>query len=427
MLETSAPILLGGTRSSELEMTDPQESEFARIEALLVLRTRNLAALQREFDRRDRLLRDALERLGASSAQELAALRQRHDAAVDRALEAEFACAELRFAIDETRAQLTAAPATAAVGVKGAVGAVGAPTTAADTQALHARVAELEACEQQMRTRLQAVEQEKNAGRERTTALERELLDARARLEQGELALRGGAAERALNADDGSHDMLAGERAGLQWRLDEVELAWRSATTRARSAQARYDDVRDKLLAAQAECAELSLRTQARSTRALELEQGLAAKQQELTSLRAELTSLHHQHTVQADAFDAERRGFESQLRQVGGQVSGGDAQLLEALNAAQRRVNELESALPTSSRPVAAARVEPNPEAPEVRPEATPVTEALASERARRRNLAVTVRALQAASEAGEAVAPWIDELVQLLAEYGSLPPRSL
>jgi hypothetical protein len=409
MLETSAPILLGGARSSEPEVTDPQESEFARIEALLALRTRNLGTLQREFDRRDRLLREALERLGVSSGQELATLRQRHDAAIDRALEAEFACAELRFALDETRAQLTAAPTSAA------------PTATAvgtDTQVLRARVSELEQCEQQMRTRLHAVEQEKIASAERVTTLERELLDARTRLERSELTW---AQERSVQ--DGGQDALAGERAGLQLRLDEVERAWRSAAGRAHVAQVRHDETREKLVASQAERAELSLRVQASGARALELEQALAVTQQELTRLRAELTAVHHERTAQTEAFDAERHGFQAQLHQVGGQVSGGDAQLLEALSAAQRRVSELETAL--SSRPAPAPA---NSEAPETRPDVSPgpLVDALTAERAKRRKLAVTVRALQAASEAGEAIAPWIDELVDLLAEYTSLPPRT-
>ncbi|MEY4578197.1 MAG: hypothetical protein RL701_2900, partial [Pseudomonadota bacterium] len=67
MPEMSAPILLGSeTKAAEPETPEPRESEFARVENLLALRTRNLGSLQRELDRRDRLLRDALDRISTA-------------------------------------------------------------------------------------------------------------------------------------------------------------------------------------------------------------------------------------------------------------------------------------------------------------------------------------------------------------------------
>src|SRR5262245_11343941 len=86
----------------------PEELEVARLEGLLSTRSRDLSALRREFSRCDHLLREALERMATSSADELAALRRGYEAAVDRAVEAEFARAELTFTLDETRAQLGA-------------------------------------------------------------------------------------------------------------------------------------------------------------------------------------------------------------------------------------------------------------------------------------------------------------------------------
>jgi hypothetical protein len=61
-----------------------------------------------------------------------------------------------------------------------------------------------------------------------------------------------------------------------------------------------------------------------------------------------------------------------------------------------------------------------------DVRANATRLSDDLTRERARRRKMAVTVRALQAASESGESLGPWIEELLSLINEGTSLPPKS-
>jgi chromosome segregation ATPase len=61
-----------------------------------------------------------------------------------------------------------------------------------------------------------------------------------------------------------------------------------------------------------------------------------------------------------------------------------------------------------------------------DVRANATRLSDDLTRERTRRRKMAVTLRALQAASESGESLGPWIEELMSLINEGSSLPPKS-
>jgi len=213
MPQTPAPILLAGAaRSSEFETTEHEESEFARVESLLALRTRNLGTLQREFERRDRLLREALERLTARSSEELRALRQRHDAAARRAVEAELARAELRFELDEARAQLTAAEA------------IGAVSPLADTDRLRLRVAELQKVEEQLRAKLLLFEQERDSAQHRVLELERDLAKATEAPAPEPTAL--------VPPSATFGDALRGECSGLRARLEETERALERASER---------------------------------------------------------------------------------------------------------------------------------------------------------------------------------------------------
>ncbi|MEY4581403.1 MAG: hypothetical protein RL701_6106, partial [Pseudomonadota bacterium] len=408
---------------------------FARVENLLALRTRNLGSLQRELDRRDRLLRDALDRISTASAAEIASLRSRYDTAADRAVEAELARAELRFALDETRAQLTAAPHAGAV----------RPGT--DAPALYARVTELQQSEEQLKARLKQTERDRDAAAARNRDLERkaheasDLLGAATRQEH---AVRAAAASR--------EHALRGERAGLQARLSETERAWQSAQTRASQSpklDQRLKELETKLVEVTTERSEVTVLAHARAVRVLELEQALSLEQQQVRSLRAQITA----HTAQTEAHEVERERLQElvralEMREQRASASVQDASLAnetrdardayfnEQLADAARRIHELEAALlaktrdtspavpaaATSAAPAAPSRTLPPPP----RTEAGKLVEDLAKERARRRKLAVTVRALQAASESGEAVGPWIDDLVDILAEGGSLPPKN-
>ncbi|MET0389030.1 MAG: hypothetical protein ABW321_23855, partial [Polyangiales bacterium] len=288
MLETSASILhgsLGGEssrtksapsaaheplapHSSETESQEvAEELEFARIETLLALRARSLDTLQREFDRRDRRLREALERLATTSSDELVALRQGHEAAVKQALEAELARAELGFALDETRAQLTAAPGSrvaappaASPSVNGAL-AHGAHT-APITHGVHVAHAET---------------------------------------------------PRAPSRDEA----LRGERAGLVARLSETEQAFRSAEQRYGDLARRHDDTEARLLEARTESAELAVLAHARETRISELTQALAREQREVRDLRSQLAAVLAEQAAQSEASEDFLLSLEAPLREL--------------------------------------------------------------------------------------------------------------
>ncbi|HET6333168.1 MAG TPA: hypothetical protein VFG30_08145 [Polyangiales bacterium] len=113
-----------------------------------------------------------------------------------------------------------------------------------------------------------------------------------------------------------------------------------------------------------------------------------------------------------------------------------------EQLRQKDTKIEELEAALAAERQ----ARVAASPEGREaraaardtsvatlkgelidIRANATRLSDDLTRERVRRRKMAVTVRALQAATESGEAPGPWIEELISLINEgASSLPPKS-
>jgi len=135
---------------------EDEDLELARLESLLYARTQQSQTLSRELARCDRLLREALVRMPTLAGSELHALRRGYDAAVERAVEAEVARAELTFALDETRAQLTAAGPSAATDVR----QPGAP-------GVYARVAELEEAEGNLHARLVLAEQDRDSAQQR--------------------------------------------------------------------------------------------------------------------------------------------------------------------------------------------------------------------------------------------------------------------
>jgi hypothetical protein len=89
-----------------------------------------------------------------------------------------------------------------------------------------------------------------------------------------------------------------------------------------------------------------------------------------------------------------------------------------------ERRVQELEAMLAGRMAPRDTGLAALKGELVDVRANAARVADDLAKERARRRKLAVTVRAMQAAAESGENTAPWLDELIGILNEGASIPP---
>jgi hypothetical protein len=277
-----------------------------RLEALLFARTRSHSQLLRELERKDRLLREGLLRMSTSTSQEFSALRAGYDAAVARAIEAEVAKAELTFALDETRAQLTAAAPE--VGRSVGVGA---------------------------RDRATAV-YANGAGLIPPAADSRELAALRAQLEA-----------------------LRGERNGLQARMLEAENAWQAAhgltqkvNQRLSGAQTRVDELR-------AETAELTLLAQTRAARIVELTQASGLDQQEVRALRAQVATATAAQVAQSEAREADRSSWSERLGEHAEReqaawkaateaVARSESRLREFLGTLQQPLQELDVALDT-------------------------------------------------------------------------------
>jgi hypothetical protein len=211
------------------ELEAPSDQELARLEALLYTRTQHSRTISNELSRCDRLLREALDRIPSLASSELQALRRGYDAAVERAIEAEVARAELTFALDETRAQLTAAP------TPGASGAVVGQKAAAP--GVYARIAELEEVEGNLHARLVLAEQDRETTQQRTKELTREQVELNERVEL--LMARERALQDALDQRAAREHVLRAERNGVSARADETERAFRSLSLRMQQIEQR--------------------------------------------------------------------------------------------------------------------------------------------------------------------------------------------
>jgi chromosome segregation ATPase len=344
---------------------------------------------------------------------------------------------------------------------------------------VYARVAELEEAEGSLHARLVLAEQDRDSAQGRIRELTRELQETGERVEL-HLA-RERAQEQALAARGGREHVLAAYAAGLAARADEAEGAFRAAYTRAQLLEQRLADKQAGLAEARAETAEQLVQVQSQAARIEELQRSLAQEQQEQRSLRAQVeasVAAQLQQTAAREADEAqwaervrelserEQRATallasaDAELRKLLGSVKQplselhasldalgpdarmlpvdealrsdttepgtvfegvSDAPLVEQLRQRERQVAELEAAL---------ARYGQSPSTvglaqPGARTETMRLTDELARERTRRKRLGATVRALQAASEAGEPTAPWIQELASILTEGASLPPK--
>lgn len=374
--------------------------EFTRLEALLFARTRSQADLQRELERRERLFREALVRMSTSTSQEFSALRAGYDAAVARAIEAEVARAELTFALDETRAQLTAAGAYAGVGAQNPAPAVYAQ--AADPAA-EARAPEA------------AAERDALAADNRALCLQLEA--------------------------------LRGELSGLRARLQESEQAWHAAAGQTQKVQQRAAALEERVNALRAETAELTLIAQTRSARIAELTQAAAFEQQEIRTLRAQVAAANAAQLAQSEAREADRQLWAERLQKhedreqeawksAASAVARSETRLREFLGSLQTPLRELDASLDAlntqpgqpASATAPSARFDVRTSEPKEAKEPKDtkaksaasgrIADELAQERERRTKLVAAVRALQAATQSGEPTKPWIEELVELVSE---------
>ncbi|HKU41422.1 MAG TPA: hypothetical protein VJR89_24865 [Polyangiales bacterium] len=261
----------------------------------------------------------------------------------------------------------------------------------------------------------------------------------------------------------GARDTLVGELDGQRFRLIEAEQALRSNTERLSRTQHQLRELEHKLDAARSERANQSARAEALAVQLQEkpeleeLRADLGRERAARAALAVQLTAASPEgadYAAQQARLEALRAcllemrrplvEFEASLNDIA-RGEGGvgasvtiDAEMLtaleEELRAKDLRIQELETALrelrserDKPQRDVARDVSTLKGELIDVRANATRLSDELAKERARRRKMAVTVRALQAATESGEAPGPWIEELVSVINEGGSsLPPKS-
>ena len=400
------------------------DPELNRLEGLLYTRSQQGRALASELARCDRLLREALERIPSLASSELQALRHGYDAAVERAIEAEVGRAELTFALDETRAQLTAA------GTSATSGSLAHPRAAAP--GVYARVAELEEAEGNLHARLMLAEQDREAAQQRVKTLVREVQELNERAEL--LMSRERALQDALHKRDAHEHVLRAEQRGVAARADETERAFQALYARLQQLEQRSGGAQERLAEAQADVAEQSLLVQAHATRIEELQRGLSLEQQEVRNLRAQVAASVSAQQQQSAAREADEAKWAERVRELSERLVGADEKLRALLRNLKQPLRELDASLDQrgpDARVLQVAEALHSEEAgggfdvASARSEATRLTEELARERTRRRRLGATVRALQAASETGEATAPWIQELLTILSEGASLPPN--
>ena len=464
------------------------DAEVARLEKLLAVQSRQRREIAAELARRSELLRDALIRLSdVAPRQDSQQLRGERDAAVARAVEAELARAEVTFQLDEALGFLRTGPNAAMPLRSTAVSAAQASEVRA-LKARVAELEELSQTADARRLLIEdelAHEQARLTGvaRDRVEALER------VELQLSEIsARRDDAQRRRLQAED-ARFALEGEVDGIRFRAREAERALLSTQERLTRAERIRAELKDKLESARAEQAAHAARAEAHAVRVQELLATRSGDQETTRQLRAELQreqALRAEEATQLSAAQGKLALLESAARTIDSAQAGsepGSAQRseLEALRgvlldlrlplvalessladlgrggsrkpgeAREIEIRTSDSSAPVDPKVVAtleeelrirAARIEQleakltaprdvnvttlKGELIDVRANAARLQDDLAKERSRRRKIAVTVRALQAATDSGEAPGPWIDELVAVVNEGASLPPKS-
>jgi hypothetical protein len=424
------------------------DDEVASLERLLAEKSREASSLRSELGRHRRLLREALERLGTTTSVELAVLRHSRDAAVQRAIEAELGRAALAFELDETRAELQTVPAAEAV---------------RELRGLYSRVAQLEEAEGAQRARLLLADHDREFARLRVQQLERQLVEENERFELTLVRIRKLGEPVPLDTSG-----LRGQLDGLRARMIESEQAFGSAFERAADLGRSLGVVQDQLAEIRAESAELAVLCQARGVEISELGRELGREQQAGRSLQIQLAAAIETQQAERRAREADVQPWVERLRELEAAVQRQAAhavpqdsdismqrwarELRAFLGSLRHPLVQLEAALEDpSGRQVSPAMAHAEDgqaaditaagtrfeavtaaagltalkgELIDTRADAARLSDDLVKERTRRRKLVFTVRALQAATESGEAPGPWIEELITLLNEGASLPP---
>jgi hypothetical protein len=398
----------------------------------------------------------------AQRARLVQAERERDAAAARCAvLERQSAAERERFELSMARVRSEAAESIAENAARASALVAAADAQAAQRTALaDARTAQqLVAAEAQAAQRAAAVTAEAlrgvtKAAEMSATSLRGERNGLFARLEESEAALRGclersAQTERQLQA---AQDKLGDVRAeaaelavaaqarntriselGLELAREQQELraaraqlaaaiAAQQAEQRARESDAQNWQLRLRELESERDphavaTAETGV-AHAHPQRANEQRTFLATLREPLQQLKAALDQPGSSARAQVEAADADAT---TPGTHCGTEVV---AALEEKLRASESRCGELEAALAARTREAGLHALKG--ELIDTRVDAARLSDDLIRERTRRRRLVVTVRALQAAFESGEAPAPWLEELLSILNEGASVPPFS-
>jgi hypothetical protein len=472
MLEPSGAI-------SSSDASQPVDDEVAGLEKLLADKAREASQLSRELTRHRGLLREALERIDTTTSSELAGLRRSRDAAMHRAIEAELARAALAFELDETRAGLQTVPASEAVReLRGLYSRVAQLEETDEAQ--RARLLLADHDREFARLRVQQLERQLVEENER---FELNLLRARGDAE-AQLAARPPAAPAHDNsiALRGERDGLRARlieselalRSAVQGAI-EAERPLREALEQLAQVRTEAAELAVLNQARGAQISELggALGRDQQTVRSLQVQlvAAIEAQQAERRARDADVQSwMDRLHVLDAPQRDTtpdittnpqhwthELRAFLGSLREPLLQLEGAladpphgrapaalahaddspsdttapgtqfdvPAAVYDKLRASEGRVAELEAALAARNAETRDATISTlKGELFDTRADAARLSDDLVRERTRRRRIVFTVRALQAASESGEAPGPWIDELIALLNEGVSVPP---
>jgi chromosome segregation ATPase len=261
--------------------------ELARLEELLVERTRERRELAQELDRRSALLRDACARLTelgprvaeAATEHAVRSLREERDAAVARAVEAEVARAEATFRVDELMGQLLGTGRSLA-------DLTFSPSPSERT--LNARLAELDEQKQMAEARLVLLEDELAQERSHVATAARDRVETAERLEFeiGQARVWADTAQQKLAELADARGALLGERDGVRSRLGEAERALRSSQERLARALHHNGELKDKLEVERAERATTRALANAQALQIDELTRTRAQEQDQLRELR---------------------------------------------------------------------------------------------------------------------------------------------
>lgn len=363
--------LASSRKALEAERAAVQEQEYLELEAALEARGRELLELRAEVERRGTLARDLIEELREARALGAAPAapepppaegvdRGQLDAAVERAVAAETARAELAFQLDEVRGRLALTERETADEIE-ALRRIEAELTGT-VRGLRARVAELAEQHQLTQARLALAEDDRAAAEARNRRLVRELAEAREQLELEIARHRMASAAREEPTGEAlatPESDLSGELARCREQLAELEAREQRARSEAERARAAMQELEQRLEGTRAgyetrvaelvrELHEVTEQAERTLASAGELRERLSISEQSEAALRGELEGMRLRVADRDAAIDALHAADAGATRRVvvaGRRETDGE----EGEAALRARIAELEHELGVS------------------------------------------------------------------------------